>query len=248
MPILKATYGSLPIDDSKSAALAMPNVPVIFGHRGARGHAQENTVEAFDLALKLGATGLETDAWITRDGHVVLDHDGQVGSRFRRRPIRDVDAQDLPTHVPHLAEFCRRYSEVHLSIDVKDVNAFETLCRTLDATDCDPNRVWICHPDLEVLASWTKQSRFHLVHSTRYGKISPRFESHAAELSHLGIGALNMPATEWSGGLIALFHRFSVKCFAWNVQYAEVARPLIAAGIDAIYGDYVDRLVDAARA
>ena len=56
-----------------------PSVPPIgFAHRGARAHAPENTLEAFALALRLGATGLESDAWLTADGEVVLDHDGVV--------------------------------------------------------------------------------------------------------------------------------------------------------------------------
>ncbi|MGA1075335.1 MAG: glycerophosphodiester phosphodiesterase, partial [Ilumatobacteraceae bacterium] len=50
--------------------------PIMFAHRGARAHAPENTIEAFQLALRLGATGLESDAWLTADGVVVLDHDG----------------------------------------------------------------------------------------------------------------------------------------------------------------------------
>jgi len=41
-------------------------------------HAPENTLGAFTLALRLGANGLESDAWTTADGHVVLDHDGVV--------------------------------------------------------------------------------------------------------------------------------------------------------------------------
>ena len=44
-------------------------------------------VEAFLLALRLGATGLESDVWLTADGEAVLDHDGAVGS-LRKRPIR----------------------------------------------------------------------------------------------------------------------------------------------------------------
>ena len=61
--------------------------PVLFAHRGAKAHAPDNTLEAFELAVKLGATGLETDAWCTRDGEVVLDHDGRHRLfRGRRSP------------------------------------------------------------------------------------------------------------------------------------------------------------------
>ena len=46
--------------------------PIAFAHRGARANAPENTLEAFTLAVRLGATGLESDVWLTRDGEAVL--------------------------------------------------------------------------------------------------------------------------------------------------------------------------------
>ena len=52
--------------------------PIAFAHRGARAYAQENTIEAFTMGLQMGATGLESDVWMTADGVPVLDHDGLV--------------------------------------------------------------------------------------------------------------------------------------------------------------------------
>src|SRR5829696_4539854 len=98
--------------------------PIAFAHRGARGHARENTLDGFALALKLGATGLETDAWLTRDGEVVLDHDGKVGRFFRKRPIREVDRADLPRHMPTLDDLYEQVGgDVPISVDVKDADA-----------------------------------------------------------------------------------------------------------------------------
>lgn len=45
------------------------------GHRGARGLAPENTLNAFARALSLGVTTLELDTGITRDGVVMIAHD-----------------------------------------------------------------------------------------------------------------------------------------------------------------------------
>src|SRR5947199_10599215 len=78
--------------------------PIAFAHRGARAHAPENTLEAFVLARRLGATGLESDVWCTADGVAVLDHDGIVGSRLRRQVITDVPRAALPSHIPTLAD------------------------------------------------------------------------------------------------------------------------------------------------
>jgi glycerophosphoryl diester phosphodiesterase len=49
-----------------------------FGHRGAAGIFAENTVEGFALAASIGVDVIETDAHVTRDGRVVLSHDGTV--------------------------------------------------------------------------------------------------------------------------------------------------------------------------
>jgi len=50
----------------------------IIGHRGAAGHAPENTFAAFDRGLALGVDGVETDIRATRDGVLVLMHDATV--------------------------------------------------------------------------------------------------------------------------------------------------------------------------
>ncbi|MEF2966344.1 glycerophosphodiester phosphodiesterase [Paenibacillus sp. M1] len=52
----------------------MPNL-INFAHRGASGCCPENTIAAFARALELGATGIETDVQMTKDGHLVLIHD-----------------------------------------------------------------------------------------------------------------------------------------------------------------------------
>ncbi|HEX9839406.1 MAG TPA: glycerophosphodiester phosphodiesterase family protein [Anaerolineales bacterium] len=52
--------------------------PTIFAHRGAAAHAPENTLAAFELALAQGADGIELDAKLSADGHVIVMHDATV--------------------------------------------------------------------------------------------------------------------------------------------------------------------------
>lgn len=47
-------------------------------HRGASGHAPENTLAAFALAREMGADAIETDLRLTRDGVVVAMHDSDL--------------------------------------------------------------------------------------------------------------------------------------------------------------------------
>jgi glycerophosphoryl diester phosphodiesterase len=50
----------------------------LYAHRGAAAELPENTLPAFRRALERGATAIETDCHVTRDGHVVLSHDSTV--------------------------------------------------------------------------------------------------------------------------------------------------------------------------
>lgn len=45
------------------------------GHRGAMGHAPENTPASFEKAIELGCDEVETDVWIAPDGRLVISHD-----------------------------------------------------------------------------------------------------------------------------------------------------------------------------
>ena len=52
--------------------------PALFAHRGASHYAPENTLVAFELAIRQKADAIELDAKLTEDGHVVVIHDQTV--------------------------------------------------------------------------------------------------------------------------------------------------------------------------
>src|SRR5277367_2784856 len=51
---------------------------LVIAHRGASGHAPENTLAAFKRAIALGATFIETDLQLSRDTRFVAIHDDTV--------------------------------------------------------------------------------------------------------------------------------------------------------------------------
>jgi glycerophosphoryl diester phosphodiesterase len=221
--------------------------PIGFAHRGARAHAPENTLESFALGLRLGATGLESDAWVTADGEVVLDHDGVVGSLLRRRSIASVARADLPVHVPTLAEL---YAECgtgfELSLDVKDPAAAPGIVEVARAAGGGaPERLWLCHHDWQLVATWRRPyDDVRLVDSTRLSRLKQGPERRAAQLADAGIDAINLHRSDWSGGLTALFHRFDLFTFAWDCQLERHLQEALELGVDGVYSDHVDRMVD----
>lgn len=77
-----ATLGGIPqataATQSVASAVQQPSAAHPFdaeGHRGARGLRPENTLPAFDEALRTGVTTLEMDTAITKDGRVVVTHE-----------------------------------------------------------------------------------------------------------------------------------------------------------------------------
>lgn len=53
-------------------------MPIIIAHRGASAYAPENTLPAFEKALRLGAEGIELDVQMTSDGYLVVIHDETI--------------------------------------------------------------------------------------------------------------------------------------------------------------------------
>jgi len=67
--------------------------PLVIAHRGASGHRPEHTLEAYRLAIEMGADFIEPDLVATRDGHLVARHEPEIG---------------LTTDVAERAEFADR--------------------------------------------------------------------------------------------------------------------------------------------
>ena len=221
-----------------------PQPPLGFAHRGARLEAPDNSLEAFTRALATGAQGLETDCRLSADGEVVCAHDASVGSGLRRRKVRDLDTADLARlGIPRLADvFASLGSAFELSVDAQEVAVIEPLLAVVGAAGAT-DRLWLCHPDLEVLRGVRASTAAHLVHSRRSERLTAPHERHAHDLAAAGIEVMNFHHSDWTAGLVSLFHRFGIRAFAWDAQETRHLRRMLEIGIDGLYCDRPDRLV-----
>jgi glycerophosphoryl diester phosphodiesterase len=78
--------------------------PLVFAHRGASRVAPENTLPAFEAAIRSGADGVELDVQYSSDGHLVVIHDltlekltNGIG-RVTAQPIATLRALDAGSH------------------------------------------------------------------------------------------------------------------------------------------------------
>lgn len=116
--------------------------PIAFAHRGGGGAAPENTLPAFEIAVTLGYSYLETDAHITRDGVLVAFHDARLDRVTDRTDaiaelgIGEVEAADAGytfssdggssfpfrgrgIRVPRLQEILVRWPDVRINIELE---------------------------------------------------------------------------------------------------------------------------------
>lgn len=113
--------------------------PIVYGHRGASKYAPENTIAAFDIALKQGAKAFELDTMLTRDNVPVVIHDhdlerttngkGEVGD-CTLEEIRNLDAGSYFSRefrgerIPTLKEVLSRYKkEILVNIELKNFHS-----------------------------------------------------------------------------------------------------------------------------
>jgi glycerophosphoryl diester phosphodiesterase len=176
----------------------------------------------------------------------VLDHDGIVRNGWRRRTIGETPRSELPAHMPTLETLYATCGiDFELSLDVKDAAAATAVLAVAGAAGAT-DRLWLCHHDWEMVASWRALScDVHLVDSTRLRRIREGPERRAARLAEAGIDAVNLHYSDWSTGLVTLFHRFERLAFGWDAQHERILSELLGMGIDAVYSDHVDRMVDA---
>lgn len=110
---------------------------LIYGHRGAKGEAPENTLNSFLRCLEHGVTRCELDLHLSRDGELMVIHDPTLKrTTGRRGKVSEQLAEDLvtmdarengpgwvrPCPIPRLAELFERCEFEHWQLEVKSAS------------------------------------------------------------------------------------------------------------------------------
>ncbi|MDQ6795208.1 MAG: glycerophosphodiester phosphodiesterase [Chloroflexota bacterium] len=226
--------------------------PILFAHRGASGYLPENTLPAFSLALEQGATGIESDVWLSADGVPVLAHDQTIRPPGRRIDVTRRTADELaPYGVPRLAElYSALGAQFELSLDIEHPQVVLPMLEVSVAAGAAA-RLWACHDDLGVLSQLRGQSgEVRLVCSTRPRRVAGGTAGIGAlleRLVELPADALNMHWRDWTPGLVAATQEAGLRAFGWDAQTEAAVERLVGLGIDGLYADHPDLLVARVR-
>lgn len=225
------------------------------GHRGARGHAPENTLLSIDTGVRLGADMIEFDVQLC-DQQLVVIHDprlerttngeGRV-DQVSFEYLRGLDAgqgQQVPTlqEVLDLVE-----ARVPINVEIKSASG--TGARVAGALRDALADGW--SPAQFLVSS------FHLPELYEFKQIAPEIPiaalvcgvplDWAACAVEVGASALNISAEFADPRLIHDAHTRGLKVYAYTVNHPKDITALRDAGLDGVFSDYPDRVL-AARA
>jgi glycerophosphoryl diester phosphodiesterase len=83
------------------------------------------------------------------------------------------------------------------------------------------------------------------VSDTRHLHLTDGWGAHLAAVKAAGVSAVNLRRRRWSRALVDAVHDAGLLAFAWDAQSTRRIRALLDLGCDAVYSDYVDRMVKA---
>ncbi len=228
----------------------------IFAHRGASGHAPENTIESFDLAIAMGTKSIETDVKATLDGQLVLFHDYGVGKFPLYRPLLTMTASQLQRRqhraagvdVPRVVDAFLHYhrkkqlKEITWSVDVPShfvknrLIAIAKAFRNLES-------LYICNEQLSPLVRWGRDglARDRLVWSIRDREIA-RLGSDGviASCKRHDIGIINVKEGWLSRRMASAIHAAGLRLFVWDCHDERRITRALSLCPEAIYSNFPD--------
>jgi glycerophosphoryl diester phosphodiesterase len=231
--------------------------PWVIAHRGASGHAPENTLAAFERAVALGAGFIETDLHLTRDARFVAIHDptlerttngkGQVKDSTLAE-IRQLDAgmwfdrefmgQKVPT-LEEIVDFAAKH-DVIFYLELKYEAAWgmhHSLAGALQKSGGAARSIVISSSEttLTALRQVDPAAMMGLIFD------EPN-QDYAKAGIELGVRQLCPQYSLVSPKMVEQAHGLDLQVATWTVDDVEAMRAMIAAKVDGIMTNFPDRL------
>jgi glycerophosphoryl diester phosphodiesterase len=234
---------------------------LVIAHRGASGHAPENTLAAFKRAIALGATFIETDLQLSRDARFVAIHDDTVNRTTNGQgkvhdlslaDLRKLDAgswfgseftgERIPT-LEEILEFSKKH-DVVFYLELKPGGSWggeHALIGALRQSSEEIARTVVISFDAGILEALRKIEPTLMTGLLFDGQIERPVER-AVEV---GARQLVVRGDLVTAVMLAEARNKDLQVVCWTVNQPAHMRLLIQAGVDGIMSDYPERLVAA---
>ena len=224
-----------------------PSKPVLcIGHRGACGHAPENTLASIEKAISLGCDLTEVDVQRTADGSLILLHDEGVDRTTNGKgPIADMNLEDVRRlvagggeSIPTLEEALKTaHGRIGLILELKAEGLAYDVSGIVRASGFPGELIYasFLHDELQHVRRADPEAKT-LVLFKRLPK-NPAAEAIRLQATHVG---LRFDTT--TPALVKALHKARLTVFVYTVNKpADIAR-MRALGVDGIVSDFPDRI------
>lgn len=230
--------------------------PIIYAHRGASIYAPENTISAFELAVRQGADAIEFDAKLSSDGQVVIFHDQTlerttgVQGRVGATSFEDLRRLDAGSHfdvafrgerIPTLDDVFEAVgSQIFMNVELTNyASLFDSLPEKVAET--------VKRHNLTERVMFSSFSPVALLRARRQlpqvpiGLLCWWGRNGAIPRSPLGYllryQSLNPYLEDTNPALVQRIHRRGCKVFVYTVNKAEDLRRMFQIGVDGVFTD-----------
>jgi glycerophosphoryl diester phosphodiesterase len=200
------------------------------GHRGAMGHAPENTVESFEKAIALGCDEIETDVWLMGDGRLLISHDAPPAGAT----LLSLD---------DVLELCR--GRVAVNVELKSERDDDRARRTgaLAAARIATRAL----TDAYVSSFWWSalagaRDAAPAVRRAFIFADSPDPDALISSAHALGLWALHPNRAYVTPQLVARAHAASLRVNAWTVNEPAEIAAFAALGVDGVMSNWPERV------
>jgi glycerophosphoryl diester phosphodiesterase len=224
--------------------------PIPFAHRGGASEAPENTLPAFEHAVRLGYRYLETDVHATADGVLVAFHDDHLDrvtdrqGRIDELPWSEVSRArvDGREPIPLLEDVLGTWPDVRVNIDPKADSSVDPLVETLRRTGA-VDRVCIgAFSDERIdrvraglgdglCTGMGPDELVGLIRAFQGEEVT--FRSQAAQIPPVDPKGRPLATPE----LIEVAHRHGIAVHVWTIDDPDEMRRLLDLGVDGIMTD-----------
>jgi glycerophosphoryl diester phosphodiesterase len=224
---------------------------IIIGHRGASGHAPENTILSFRRALEFGAQMIELDIHETLDGRLVCIHDttldrttngsGEVNG-FTYEELLDFNAGE-GEQIP-LLEDVLKFASGNLQVNI-ELKVLEVEKQVLDIVERyemfqDVIISSFSHDTLSTIRSMSERAPIAIL----VDKPKEDLVSYAVDFR---ANAINPQYQFVTSEFVQDIHNAGLKIYPWTVNDQKTMKDLFTLGIDGLITDFPDRAVDILR-
>ncbi len=229
----------------------MKSKPIVIGHRGAMGHATENSLPSIEKAMDLGVDMIEIDVFKIKSGEIVVFHDDEVdrltngGGMLENYSIFDLNQLRLDGNykIPTLQDVLRLIdNKVRLNIELKGSDTAERVDFIIQyyirEEGWDPDNFLISSFKWEELRKMRKVNpQIPIAILTEKDPLQA-----LAVARELKAEAINPNFGELTQEVVDKIQLEDFRVYTWTVNEPEQIREMKEFGVDGIITNYPERV------